>query len=58
MILADPFSEGGTVGVSIQFYLDIKLFQSELFWRLIFMHIRRFKVMNFDSLQSQLSSNT
>ena len=58
MILADPFSEGGTVGVSIQFYLDIELFQSELFWRLIFMQIRRFKVMNFDSLQSQLSSHT
>ena len=35
-----------------------ELFQSELFWRVIFMQIRLFKVMNFGSLQSQLSSNT
>ena len=35
-----------------------ELFQSELSWRVIFMQIRLFKVMNFGSLQSQLSSNT
>ena len=35
-----------------------ELFQSELFWRVIFMQIRWFKEMNFGSLQSQLSSNT
>ena len=35
-----------------------ELFQRELFWRVIFMQIRLFIVMNFDSLQSQLSSNT
>ena len=34
------------------------LFQNELFWRVIFMQIKLFKVMNFGSLQSQLSSNT
>ena len=31
-----------------------ELFQSELFWRVIFMQIRLFKVMKFDSLQSQV----
>ena len=31
-----------------------ELFQSELFWRVIFMQIRLFIVMNLDSLQSQL----
>ena len=35
-----------------------ELFQSELFWRVIFMQIRLLKVMNSGSLQSQLSSNT
>ena len=35
-----------------------ELFQSELFWRVIFMQIRLLKMMNFGSLQSQLSSNT
>ena len=35
-----------------------ELFQSELFWRVIFMQIRLFIVINLDSLQSQLSSNT
>ena len=35
-----------------------ELFQSKLFWRVILMQIRWFKVMNFDSIQSQLSSNT
>ena len=34
------------------------LFQSELFWRVMFMKIRWSKVLNFDSLQSQISSNT
>ena len=35
-----------------------ELFQSELFWRVIFMQIRLFIVINLDSLQSQLSSST
>ena len=35
-----------------------ELFQSQLFWRAIFMQIGLFKAMNFGSLQSQLSSNT
>ena len=35
-----------------------ELFQSELFWRVIFMQSRLFIVINLDSLQSQLSSNT
>ena len=38
--------------------ISVELFQSELFWRVILMQIRSFKVMNFGSLQSQLSSNT
>ena len=38
--------------------ISCKLFQSELFWQVIYMQIRLFQVMNFGSLQSQLSSNT
>ena len=35
-----------------------RVISGELFWRVIFMQIRLFIVMNLDSLQSQLSSNT